>query len=66
MVDFLKANPFISMEDYLWKINPCMIHIMSADNTHVRYMSEKEAKRKKAKVSDGKDLMNDLGIPIIG
>ena len=54
MVDFLKANPFISMEDYLWKINPCMIHIMSADNTHVRYMSEKEAKRRKAKVSDAR------------
>ena len=66
MVDFLKANPFISMDDYIWKINPCMIHIMSADNTHVRYLSEKEAKQRKAKASDGKDLMNDLGIPIIG
>ena len=43
-----------------------MIHIMSADNTHVRYLSEKEAKQRKAKVSDGKNLMNDLGIPIIG
>ena len=66
MVDFLKANPFISMEQYIRAMNPAMIRIMTADNTHVRYLSEKEAQQRKAKVLDGKNLMNDLGIPIIG
>lgn len=64
MVDFLKANPFISMEQYIWDMNPAMIRIMSVDNTHVRYFSEAEKKNKNAKVSDGSDLMTDLGVPI--
>lgn len=64
MVDFLKANPFISMEQYIWDMNPAMIRIMSVDNTHVRYLSEAEKKNKNAKVSDGSNLMTDLGVPI--
>ena len=39
---------------------------IGADNTRVHYLSEKEAKRKKAVVFDSAEsLMNDLGIPII-
>lgn len=66
MVDFLKANPFVSMEDYRWKLSVPMIKLMCADNTHIHYLSEKQAKKRKAKVIDGKNLTNDLGIPIIG
>ena len=65
MVDFLKANPFISMEQYIWVMNPAMIRIMTADNTHVRYLSERELRNKNAKMSDGSDLMSDLGVPIL-
>ena len=66
MVDFLKANPYVTMEDYMWKMNPCLIRLMSVDNTRVHYLSEKEAKKKKAVViDDANALFNDLGIPIL-
>ena len=59
MVDFLKANPFVSMEDYKWKLSVPMIKLMSYDNTRVHYLSEKQAQRKNAVVIDSADdLMN--------
>lgn len=70
MVDFLKANPFMSMEDYLWKYSIAMIKIMGMDNSHVNYLSEKQAENRKFKTVDmnGKsvdELNNDLGTKII-
>ena len=56
MVDFLKANPYVTMDDYLWKLNPCLIKLMAMDNTRVHYLSEKAAKKKKGKVFDGSNL----------
>ena len=65
-MDFLKNNPFVSLEDYKWNLNPRMIRIMSVDSTRVHYLSEKEAKKKKAVVvNDANALMNDLGFPIM-
>lgn len=65
MVDFLKANPFVSMEDYKWKLSVPMIKLMTYDNTRVHYLSEKQAKRKNAiTINNADDLMNDLGIAI--
>lgn len=65
MVDFLKANPFVSMEDYMWKLSVPMIRLMSIDNTRVHYLSEKQAKMKGAtKINGAEDLMNDLGISL--
>ena len=64
MVDFLKANPFVTMEDYKWKLSVPMIKIMSMDNSHINYLSEKQAEMRKAKKFDSKMPMNDLGIPI--
>ena len=65
MVDFLKANPFVSMDDYMWKLSVPMIRIMSIDNTRVHYLSENQAKKKGAvKINGAEDLMNDLGIPL--
>ena len=67
MVDFLKANPYVTMDDYLWKLNPSLIKLMSMDNTRVNYLSEKAAKKKKGKVFDGSNLdalKNDLGVVI--
>ncbi len=68
MVDFLKANPFVSLDDYMWKMNPCLIKLMAKDNTRVHYLSEKEKKNKKkgTKVINGENLLSDLGIPILG
>ena len=69
MVDFLKANPFMTMDDYLWKYSIPMLKIMGMDNSHVNYLSEKEAQDRKIKTVDvsGKDikeLNNDLGVKI--
>lgn len=64
MVDFLKANPFVSMEEYKWGLSVPMIRIMSIDNTRVHYLNEEQARRKKAKKVDIGNLTSDLGIPI--
>lgn len=65
MVDFLKANPFVSMESYKWELSSPMIKIMCADNTHIHYLSEKQQKMKNATVINNvDDLLNDLGVNI--
>ena len=65
MVDFLKANPFVTMDDYKWGLSVPMIRLMIQDNTRIHYMSEKEAKKENAVViNDADDLMNDLGLSI--
>jgi hypothetical protein len=65
MVDFLKAYPFISMEEYKWKLSVPMIRIMTIDNTRIHYLSEKQAKIKNATViNDASELLNDLGMSI--
>lgn len=65
MVDFLKANPFVTMDEYKWGLSVPMIRLMISDNTRIHYMSEKEAKMDNAVViNDAEDLMNDLGMSI--
>lgn len=68
MVDFLKAFPFFSMDEYRWKYSVPYIRLISADNTRVHYLSEKQAKNRKAKKIDGSKplLLNDLGLPVFG
>ena len=69
MVDFLKANPFMTMDDYLWKYSIPMIKIMGMDNTHVNYLTEKQVEDRNFMTVDvnGKSvqqLNNDLGTAI--
>lgn len=65
MVDFLKANPFVTIDDYKWGLSVPMIRLMISDNTRIHYMSEKEAKKEGAVIiNDAEDLMNDLGMSI--
>ena len=69
MVDFLKANPFMTMDDYLWKYSIPMIKIMGMDNSHVNYLSEKQAANRGVKAVDVNrmsvdELNNDLGTKI--
>jgi len=65
MVDFLKGFPFMSMDDYLWKYSVPLIRLMGLDNTRVRYLTDKQAERRKAvSVSDPMKLVNDLGLPV--
>ena len=65
----MKANPYMSMEDYMWKYSIPMIKIMGMDNSHVNYLSEKQAKKRGGKIIDTKtktveEISNDLGIKI--
>jgi len=67
MVDFLKACPFVTMEDYKWKLSVPMIRLMMMDNTHVNYLTEKQVARRKGKMIDVEklaeqhSLVNDFG-----
>ena len=66
MVDFLKANPYVSMEDYLWKYSVPYLRLMAADNTRVHYLSDKQVEQRKTTRIGGNSSvpMTDLGIPI--
>lgn len=69
MVDFLKQNPFVTREEYMWEWTIPQIRLASYDFTHVKYLSEEETKNKKNKtvtktINSAEDLINDLGFPI--
>lgn len=66
MADFLKNHPFVSMDDYMWNMNPCLIKLMAIDNTRVHYLSDKEKKRRNTQYVDGTNISSDLGVPIFG
>lgn len=56
MVDFLRSNPYITREEYLYKLPIAQIELMSRDFTHTKYLSEKQAaKLKKIRELQGKD-----------
>ena len=70
MIDFLKANPSVTRDEYLWSWTVPQIKLALYDNTHVEYLSEEQAKIEKARrgghvFSDAKSLMNDLGGVVI-
>lgn len=69
MMDFLKTYPFITMEQYYWGLSIPMIRLMAYDATKIHYLSEKQAKKQKAKknavhIDDPMDLRSDIGAPI--
>lgn len=68
MVDFLKANPFVSMDDYLWKYSVPYLRLMAVDNTRVIYLSEEQAKKHNTTKYGGshQQSFSDLGVPIFG
>jgi hypothetical protein len=68
MIDFLKANPSVTMQSYMWEWTVPQIRLASADCSHVRYLTEKQAEMRKARKFDGNDFeaLNDLGVPIFG
>lgn len=69
MIDFLRANPFVTREEYMWKWTIPQIKIASVDFTHVVYLSEKQREKKKkyqnSQRIDGATMLNDLGVPIL-
>jgi hypothetical protein len=64
MVDFLKANPFISLETYMWGVSVPMIRLMALDYTRAKYLSDEEVAMKIAKDIDLDNLNNDFGVPL--
>lgn len=42
MIDFLRANPFVSKEEYMWKWTIPQITLSSLDFTRVEYKKEKK------------------------
>lgn len=67
MVDFLRANPYVTREEYMWEWTIPQIRLASYDFTHVKYLSEKEVKKKNTTtktINSAEDLINDLGFPI--
>ena len=73
MIDFLKAHPSVSKDEYLWSWTVPQIQLAICDNTHVEYLSEEQAKLEKARRNGnvirgekGDTVLNDLGIPIFG
>ena len=69
MVDFLRNNPYVSREQYMWEWTIPQIRLASFDYTHVLYFSAEEAKERKRykhmkTYDDPSGLVNDLGIPI--
>ena len=69
MMDFLKANPHVTREDYMWKWTIPQIRLAGMDYTHIVYLDEEAAKMANAiTIDDADDVLNiqNLGIPIIG
>lgn len=66
MVDFLKAFPAISVEEYRWKLSTPMVELMRFDNTHLEHLTEEQAKKRKRGAihlggEHGFEGVNDLG-----
>jgi hypothetical protein len=69
MIDFLKANPYVTKEEYLWEWTVPQVRLASYDTTHVEYLTEKQAKMEKCRkhkvdASSLSSFANDLGMPI--
>lgn len=70
MIDFLKAHPQITRDEYLWEWTVPQVELATIDNTHVEYLSEEQAKIERGRVmaedmDSEENLMNDLGISIL-
>ena len=69
MIDFLRANPYVSKEEYLWEWTIPQVKLASLDYSHVEHLSEEQAKAEKnrknaVRIDNVMDLVNDLGIPV--
>lgn len=69
MMDFLKAYPGVTKDEYLWEWTVPQIKLASMDNTHVEHLTEEQARqeeiRRNSVTYDGvAALANDLGVKI--
>lgn len=54
MIDFLRANPFVSREEYMWGMTIPQITLASMDFTRVEYKKEKKEEK-----NSGDGYIND-------
>lgn len=70
MIDFLRANPFVTKDEYMWQWSYPAIQIASYDFTHVEYLTEEQAKKKRSRpdeevTDDPLKFAKALNIPIV-
>lgn len=65
MVDFLKSYPYVTIDEYKWRLNPAMAKVMQYDFTHINYLSESEVEMRNARDITNEGLTNDLGVRIL-
>ena len=70
MTDFLKAMPSVTKDEYLWQWTVPQIQLSLFDQTHVEYLTEKQAAIEKARragnvFSKATDIASDLGVPVL-
>lgn len=64
MIDFLRANPYVTREEYLWEWTIPQIKLAMYDYTRVEYLDTDDEKPKEkivARIDSAEDLLNDLG-----
>lgn len=64
MIDFLRANPYVTREEYLWEWTVPQIKLAMYDYTRVEYNDIDDDKPKKkvvTRIDSAEDLLNDLG-----
>lgn len=69
MMDFLKENPSVTKEAYMWEWTVPQLKLASMDRTRVKYLTDSEIEAKKSKQYSSNnidEIKNDLGIPIFG
>lgn len=68
-MDFLKENPSVTKEAYMWEWTVPQLKLASMDRTRVKYLTDREIEAKKSKQYSSNnidEIKNDLGIPIFG
>lgn len=70
MIDFLKAHPQVTRDEYLWRWTVPQVELATIDNTHIEYLTEEQAKIEHSRaitedMGSVNDLVNDLGISIL-
>ena len=64
-MDFLRQNPFVTKEEYMWKWTVPQIKLATYDYTRVQTLTDEEVEKQNATViNSAEELMNDLGVNI--
>lgn len=66
MVDFLRENPYVTKDEYLWGWTVPQIRLASYDFTHVIYLDDEQVKMRNGKKLTEDGITSDFGMPIFG